>query len=38
MAGMVKNFYFKAIMVKTNQQKAMTMLESEAGQRPTVFL
>ena len=33
-----KNFCFKALVVKTNQQKAMTMLESEAGQRLTAFL
>ena len=33
-----KNFCFKALVVKTNQQKAMTMLESEAGQRFTAFL
>ena len=33
-----KNFCFKALVAKTNQQKAMTMLESEAGQRLTAFL
>ena len=33
-----KNFCFKALVVKTNQQRAMAMLESEAGQRLTAFL
>lgn len=38
MAGKLKNFCFKALIVKTNQQKAMKMLESEAGQRLKAFL
>ena len=35
-----KNFCFKApgLVVKTNQEKAMSMLKSEAGQRLTAFL
>jgi len=38
MAGMMKNFCFKALVVKTNQNKAMKMLEGEAGQRLKAFL
>jgi len=37
-AGQMKAFCFKALLVKTNQAKAMRMLESEAGQRLKAFL
>merc|ERR1711871_1520343 len=38
LAGQMKNFCFKALVVKTNQAKAMRLLESEAGQRLKAFL
>merc|ERR1712216_912562 len=37
-AGNMKNMCFKALVVKTNQAKAMRLLESEAGQRLKAFL
>jgi hypothetical protein len=37
-AGKMKNMCFKALVVKTNQAKAMRLLESEAGQRLKAFL
>jgi len=38
LAGKMKSYCFKALVVKTNQSKAMKMLESEAGQRLKAFL
>jgi len=38
LAGKMKNFCFKALVVKTNQAKAMRLLDSEAGQRLKAFL
>jgi len=37
-AGLLKNMCFKALVVKTNQNKTMRMLEGEAGQRRKAFL
>merc|ERR1711988_775270 len=38
LAGKMKNFCFKALVVKTNQAKAVRLLESEAAQRLEPFL
>merc|ERR1711998_654393 len=38
LAGKMKSFCFKALVVKTNQAKALRLLESEAGQRLKAFL
>jgi len=38
LAGKMKNFCFKALVVYTNQQKVLKLLEGEAGQRLKAFL
>merc|ERR1719247_2570231 len=37
-AGQLKNMCFKALVVKTNQNKTLKLLEGEAGQRLKAFL
>merc|ERR1719453_728822 len=37
-AGLLKNMCFKALVVKTNQNKTLRLLEGEAGQRLKAFL
>jgi hypothetical protein len=38
LAGKMKNICFKALVVKSNQAKALRLLDSEAGQRLKAFL